>query len=351
MSNYSTNEYCDMYLIYGECHQNALEAARLYATRYPTRRHPSHPVFIRLDRRMRDYGRILPVSNIDAGRSQEYDPRIEEAILDAVTINPSISVRTLARQFNFQIATIHSILRRNDLHPFHLRRVQVLSPDDLPKRVEFCEWLLQRPQNFCNTILWTDEATFTRQGVFNSHNSHIWAVENPRAVRPSHFQTRWSINVWVGIIGSHLIGPYLLPEKMDGCNYLIFLRDVLPDMLDDLPLSIRRNIWFQHDGAPTHNYAAVKEHLNETFPGKWIGRGGPKEWPPRSPDLTPIDFFLWGYLKELMEPPSSPEDLVAQLHAAFSKVEPSMLQRVQNDIEKRAFLCSRNNGQQFEQLL
>ena len=79
--------------------------------------------------------------------------------------------------------------------------------------------------------------------------------------------------------------------------------------------------------------------------------GEPKEWPPRSPDLTPIDFFLWGYLKELMEPPSSPEDLVAQLHAAFSKVEPSMLQRVQNDIEKRAFLCSRNNGQQFEQLL
>ncbi|EZA48500.1 hypothetical protein X777_12995, partial [Ooceraea biroi] len=37
--------------------------------------------------------------------------------------------------------------------------------------------------------------------------------------------------------------------------------------------------------------------LNESFPDRWIGRGGRISWPARSPDLTPLDFFLWGHLK------------------------------------------------------
>jgi hypothetical protein len=34
----------------------------------------------------------------------------------------------------------------------------------------------------------------------------------------------------------------------------------------------------------------VQQWLNATNPGRWIGRGGPIAWPPRSPDLTPMDF-------------------------------------------------------------
>ncbi|KOC70312.1 hypothetical protein WH47_02815 [Habropoda laboriosa] len=39
--------------------------------------------------------------------------------------------------------------------------------------------------------------------------------------------------------------------------------------------------------------------LNENFQNKWIGRGGPVSWPPRSPDFSSCDFFLWGYLKQI----------------------------------------------------
>jgi len=38
----------------------------------------------------------------------------------------------------------------------------------------------------------------------------------------------------------------------------------------------------------------VTTFLDETFPGRWVGRGGPTAWPPRSPDLTPLDFFCMG---------------------------------------------------------
>lgn len=59
-------------------------------------------------------------------------------------------------------------------------------------------------------------------------------------------------------------------------------------------------MWFQHDGASTHFARTVQNHLNQQFPAQWIGRGRPIKWPPRSPDLTPLDFFLWGYMKSLV---------------------------------------------------
>ncbi|ENN72037.1 hypothetical protein YQE_11325, partial [Dendroctonus ponderosae] len=69
-------------------------------------------------------------------------------------------------------------------------------------------------------------------------------------------------------------------------------------MLDDLNLETWRNVqWFQHDDAPPHNFSQVRDHLDVTFPGAWIGRNGPILWPPRSPDLSPLDFFLWGTVK------------------------------------------------------
>ncbi|PNF20181.1 hypothetical protein B7P43_G16983 [Cryptotermes secundus] len=51
-------------------------------------------------------------------------------------------------------------------------------------------------------------------------------------------------------------------------------------------------IHFQQDGAPPHYLGEVREYLNTRFPGRWIGREAPIAWPPRSPGLTPLDFFL-----------------------------------------------------------
>jgi len=51
------------------------------------------------------------------------------------------------------------------------------------------------------------------------------------------------------------------------------------------------------DGAPPHFSCFVTDVLNERHPHAWIGRGGPIPWPPRNPDLSPLHFFLWGYIK------------------------------------------------------
>ncbi|KAL4131095.1 hypothetical protein QTP88_008444 [Uroleucon formosanum] len=53
-------------------------------------------------------------------------------------------------------------------------------------------------------------------------------------------------------------------------------------------------------GAPAHNENIVRNYLNEYFLNWWIGTYGAVQWPPRSPDLTPLDYFLWGHLKTLV---------------------------------------------------
>jgi len=58
-------------------------------------------------------------------------------------------------------------------------------------------------------------------------------------------------------------------------------------------------MYLQHDGVPSHYTRHVRDYLNESFPNRWLGRGGPVAWPPRSPDLKPHDYYLWGHMKTL----------------------------------------------------
>ena len=124
------------------------------------------------------------------------------------------------------------------------------------------------------------------------------------------FLARGPSRVWRGMVLQKLL-------KMLG-NYIIFIRDILPEMLENVPLQVRQRLWFQHDGAPAHFALDVREYLNNVFPNRWIGRGGPVQWPPRSPDLTPMDFFIWGEMKCLVyeTPIDTPEELVARVAEA-----------------------------------
>ena len=51
-------------------------------------------------------------------------------------------------------------------------------------------------------------------------------------------------------------------------------------------------------GHPQHWSTDVRGSLSATFPNRWIGRDGPICWLPHSLDLTLLDFFLWGYVKD-----------------------------------------------------
>lgn len=96
--------------------------------------------------------------------------QLEENILDTIADNPSISTRTLAAQLHTTKTTIHEVLKEQLLHPYHLQKVHQLLPEDFPSRIQFANWLLDQQRtnrNFINTILFSDEAGFTKNGIVN----------------------------------------------------------------------------------------------------------------------------------------------------------------------------------------
>ncbi|GFU40957.1 uncharacterized protein TNCV_4645371 [Trichonephila clavipes] len=76
--------------------------------------------------------------------------------------------------------------------------------------------------HFASSVLFCDETTFSREGVFNTHNAHMWALNNPHSTRLRAMQQRFTVNVWEGIVGDSLLGPYILPPRLDSHKYLVF---------------------------------------------------------------------------------------------------------------------------------
>ena len=177
---------------------------------------------------------------------------------------------------------------------------------------------------FLSHVLFSDEANFANTGNVNRHNMHYWANENLRWMRTVPFQHPWSVNCWCSIDGDHVIGPYFFECHMTGQVYANFLLNVLPQLMKDVPLHVRINMWMQHDCAPPHYALCSRQVMNEISDKKWIGRGGPEAWPPRSTDLTSQDYFLWGFVKErvMVVAPTTRDDMKEKIRRACTEITP-----------------------------
>ena len=88
----------------------------------------------------------------------------------------------------------------------------------------------------------------------------------------------------------------------------------------------------------------VATFLGETFPGLWVWRGSPTAWPPRSPDLTPLDFFAWGFIKDVVYRRKVWDlaDLRQRIIEAVELITPHMLINTWQRLEYRLDLSSYN---------
>lgn len=297
-----------------------------------------------------------------AGRPDIFQEEQRARVLRRFYDDPSTSTRRVAAQEGtMSRSSVHRIARNDGLYPFHRQKVQKLMPDDPAHRMNFAQWVINQVEidpELPFLIMQSDEAKFTRSGIFNQHNVHNWSHENPHNIVIQGHQERFSVNVWVGMVGGYVVGPYILPDRLTGQNYLIFLEEVLPELLEDVPLAVRHRMWFQHDGAPPHFFRAVRTHLNARYRRRWMGRGGHVPWPARSPDFSWIDFCYWGWMKELVYDGTeinSVEELVARIAVAagvISERRESLRKACENFVE-RCRLCLRNDvqGGHFEHLL
>jgi hypothetical protein len=137
-----------------------------------------------------------------------------------------------------------------------------------------------------------------------------------------------------------LIGPFFFSEKTVTEHMYLDMLELyaLPQLL---PQSILRE-----DGVPAHLCHHVTNHLDREMAGRWIGRGGPIAWPRKLPDLTPLDFFLWGYVKNIVYQVkiNDPQHLKARIRDAVAPVTPNIFQATWNEVEYHLDICRTIKG-------
>ncbi|GFW42217.1 putative transposable element [Trichonephila clavipes] len=173
------------------------------------------------------------------------------------------------------------------------------------KRMPYYDY---HPQNGLDGIkrVSNDGAHFWLNGYVNKQNCRIWSEANTQVYveTPLHPQ---KLTVWCALWAGGIIGPYFFKND-EGHNEL----------------------WFQQDGATCHTARATIDLLKDTFGDRLISRFGPVNWPPRSCDLTPLDYFLWGYVKSLVyaDKPQTLDHLEDNILRVIADIRPRMLEKV-----------------------
>ncbi|GFT09453.1 putative transposable element [Trichonephila clavipes] len=146
--------------------------------------------------------------------------------------------------------------------------------------------------DFHKRILFSDEAHFWLNGYVNKQNCRIWNEANPQVYveTPLHPE---KLTVWCALWAGG-------------------------------------ELWFQQDGATCHTARATIDLLKDTFGDRLLSRFGPVNWPPRSCDLTPLDYFLWGYVKSLVyaDKPQTLDHLEDNIRRVFADIRLQMLEKV-----------------------
>lgn len=275
-----------------------------------------------------------------------------------VEANEPMSSSQISQEIDIPASTVRRVLRKHGYKSYKLKTTQEIFPDDYIRRMEFCEIMREKineNEDVMKNILFTDESSFPLHGRHNPSVARYWSRENEHLRVPLRTQYPQKLNMWAGILGDNIVGPFVINGTLNGERYLQMLQGEIIPAVRTLNINFEE-IWFQQDGCPAHNARPVQEFLRTTFPERLICGRGTIPWPARSPDLSPLDFFLWGHLTELVyryphERPANLEQLRVKIFDITNSITPEVLSNVRTEFYDRLGYCEAQQGNVFEHLL
>lgn len=324
-----------------------IETQKMFTVKFPGHGIPSKSCIHKLIKKWRQTG---SVENLKKNRAAPIrTPAVIDDIQERMNRSPNKSTRKLSQQMNISRRSCQRVLHSLHLKPYRLACVQDLKEEDKTKRVYYCTWLfetiasgLMDPQLY----FMSDEAWFNLSGHVNSQNTRYWSVENPHMIsqQPLHDE---KIGVWCAMSATRIIGPIFFNTNVNSCVYLEFFEE----FCSQLTPSERAYAFFQQDGATCHTSKASLSKIYEVFSEeRTVSKG---LWPPRSPDLSTCDFYLWGSLKGKVygSNPKTLEELKENIRSAIQMIDSDELQRVFQNMLRRAQKCVEAQGCHFQHLL
>ncbi|GFW92292.1 transposable element Tc3 transposase [Trichonephila clavipes] len=208
------------------------------------------------------------------------------------------------------------------------------SKNDRQARRRFVEWAQNEiavVPDFHKRILFSDEAHFWLNGYVNKQNCRISNEANPQVYveTPLHPE---KLTVWCALWAGGIIGLYFFKNDeghnvtVNGDRYRAMITNFFIPELNSHDV---QELWFQQDQATCHTARATIDLLKDTLGDRLISRFGPVNWPPRSCDLTPLDYFLWGYVKSLVyaDKPQTLDHLEDNIRRVIADIRPQLLKK------------------------
>lgn len=296
--------------------------------------------------------------NTGRPRSVRSDETIEQ-VKSVIGETPQRSVRRVLGDIT-NSASSTSVFRmlKYDLKltPYTISIMQHLKPTDITSRLSFARWMVANI-HIVDNIWFSDEAHFFLNAQVNKKNCRYWGTEKPHYYIEKSLHAE-KVTVWAALSADGIIGPFFFEDdegNVDTVNkgrYLNVLKKKFLPALRRKGIDVD-TIWFQQDGAAPHTAIDVITWLQQTFGRNLISLKTDCEWPPHSPDLSPLDFFLWGHLKDkVYKPtPTTTDELKAAIKREIRVISSETCTAVIRNFQQRLDVVISEKGRHLEHIL
>lgn len=159
------------------------------------------------------------------------------------------------------------------------------------------------------------------------------------------------VTVWCALWSKGIIGPYFFEDEagntvtVDSQRYYAMIEDYFCRNLKEWICTM---FFFNK----TVQLANIQQ-LQSFFGNRLISRNGNVNWPARSCDLTPLDYFLWGFLKSkvYVNKPATIQDLKHNIIAEINAIETSLLENVIENFDHRVDVCKASRGEHLSDII
>jgi len=269
----------------------------------------------------------------------------------------SLSTREVAKAVSISEASVRNIAKVDlGLRCFKRSPVQVISEATRLKRLQRSKQLLRRlPVEKAKQIFFTDEKVFYVSPPVNSQNNRVWSGGKKRNISSQRllaerakFSARVMVSAGVCFGGK---GQLHFVDDKAKINADYYTTKLLPKLFLDCRNTVQQNFIFQQDGAPAHSSRQAQQLISENCPA-FITKD---EWPPNSPDLNPLDYYVWGAMlekyKKYQPKPTNKEQLRVALEKMWRDLPQETINKAILSFRRRLRACVKTDGGHFEHLL
>lgn len=213
---FTNEDYFNLFVIYVESEKVITRAVRIFRERFPNRPRPTFDTVSRMINNLKNEGSFTMITKRNS-RPVTEDEENQIMVLAYFAAHPTASINDCQRNVGLGRSTIWKILHNHKYKPYSIMLVQHLKEVDFEKRVLFCESMLLRIQeepDFLQRMIWSDEAKFTKNGIYNKHNSHYWSNINTNEIREVRFQEVWQFNVYCAIKNDEVLVVHIYDENL-----------------------------------------------------------------------------------------------------------------------------------------